>query len=101
MSSSIPKCNISIDGENYYNPDATDIRGPLGRINVDDEIKINAGLLVFFIIIYAFTRSFISLLFLILGITGLGLSIYKKITINNSIRIRPCIDIDGTTLTKN
>ena len=63
MSSSIPKCNISIDGENYYNPDATDIRGPLGRINVDDEIKINAkanGIKVFYYIspqIWAWKQS--------------------------------------------
>jgi hypothetical protein len=99
MSSSIPTCNISIDGENFYNPDATDIRGPLGRINVDDEIKINAGLLLFFIIIYAFTRSFIAIFFLIWCLAGLGLSIYKKLNLDKSKLIRPCIDVDGTTLT--
>lgn len=99
MSSSIPKCNLTINEENYYNPYASDIRGPYGKVKVDDEIKINAGLLLFFIIIYAFTKSFIALFLLILGITGLGLSIYKKVTIDNSLRIRPCIDLDGATLT--
>ena len=101
MSSSIPECNISFDGENFYNPYVSDIRGPFGKVKVDDEIKINVGLLLFFIIIYAFTKSFIALFFLILGITGLGLSIYKKITIDNSLRIRPCIDFDGSILPKN
>lgn len=99
MSSSIPTCNISVDGENYYNPVATDIRGPLGRINVDDEIKINGGLLLLFIIIYAFTRSFIVLFLFIWCLAGLGLSIYKKINLDKSKFQRPCIDIDGATLT--
>ena len=101
MSSSIPTCNISIDGENYYNPTATDIRGPLGHINVDDEIKLNAGLLLLFIIIYTFTKSFIALFFLLWCIVGVGYSIYKKLNVGESILVRPCIDIDGTILTKN
>ena len=101
MSSNVPICNYEINGESYFNPAATKLRGPLGPLDGNTEIIINAGLVFFFIIIYAFTKSFIALFFLILGITGLGLSIYKKITIDNSLRIRPCIDIDGAILPKN
>ena len=99
MSSSIPNCNYYINEESYYNPAATKLRGPLGPLEGNTEILINAGLVFFFIIIYAFTKSFFALFFLLWCIVGVGYSIYQKINVGESKLQRPCIDSDGTTLT--
>jgi hypothetical protein len=88
-----------INGESYYNPAATKLRGPLGILEGNTEIIGNAVLLIFFIIIYAFTKSFIALFFLLWCIVGLGYSIYQKINVGESKLERPCIDSDGNTLT--
>ena len=101
MSSNVPICNYMINEESYYNPAATKLRGPLGPLEGNYEILGNAGLVLFFIIIYAFTKSFIALFFLFWVLLGLGYSIYQKMNVGESKLERPCIDSNGNVLPKN
>jgi len=105
MSSSIPTCNYTINGESYYSSAGDQAVGAIGNVvGGFFGMVINSILLFILIIIYLFTRSSIVLFFLMCSLFGLLYSIYQiystpsKYKTINDAPPRPCVNNLGVIL---